>query len=131
MGTDKKLLINWSEPSKVNTKYGPKWMRWWVIPTDYLEGFFEFWNGSKVNLKAQGYSIGKNKLNQWALYEWQTYKADFKQDFGRDNTVKKVALETKSVLKEYNIKMSQSGYIIMGQSHTQAFWIESGIYTEL
>ena len=107
MGTDKKLLINWSEPSKVNTKYGPKWMRWWVIPTDYLEGFFEFWNGSKVNLKVQGYSIGKNKLNQWALYEWQTYKADFKQDFGRDNTVKKVVLETKSALKEYNIKNTE------------------------
>ena len=105
MATDKKLLINWSEPSKVNTKYGPKWMRYWVIPTEYLEGFFEFWNGSKVKLKAQGYSIGKNKLNQWALYEWQTYKADFRQDFGRDNTAtKKVVVETKSNLKEYTIK---------------------------
>jgi superfamily II DNA or RNA helicase len=108
MATDKKLLINWSEPSKVNTKYGPKWMRYWVIPTEYLEGFFEFWNGSKVKLKAQGYSIGKNKLNQWALYEWQTYKADFRQDFGRDNTAtKKVVVDTKSSLKEYTIKNTE------------------------
>jgi len=52
METEKKLFINWSEAAKVNTKYGPKWMRWWVIPTEYIEGFFEFWNGSKVKLKA-------------------------------------------------------------------------------
>jgi len=83
-------------------------MRYWVIPTEYLEGFFEFWNGSKVKLKAQGYSIGKNKLNQWALYEWQTYKADFRQDFGRDNTAtKKVVVDTKSSLKEYTIKNTE------------------------
>lgn len=107
MGTDKKLLINWSEPAKVNTKYGPKWMRWWVIPTDYLEGFFVFWNNGKTKLKAQGYSIGKNKLNQWALYEWQTYKADFREDFGRDNTETKTAttkIQTETTLKEYTVK---------------------------
>lgn len=107
METEKKLLINWSEASKVNTKYGPKWMRWWVIPTEYLEGFFEFWNGSKVKLKAQGYSIGKNRLGQWALYEWQTYKADLREDFARDNKAAKVdtaKIPTKSSLQEYTVK---------------------------
>ena len=104
MGTNKKLFINWSEPSKVDTKYGSKWMRWWVIPQDYLEGFFLFWNNNKVKLKAQGYSIGKNKLGQWTLYEWQTYKADFRQDFGRDNPVKKIDVPTESTLKPYDVK---------------------------
>ena len=99
-----KLFINWSEPSKVNTKYGPKWMRWWVIPTDYLEGFFVFWNGSKVKLKAQGYSVGKNKLGQWSLYEWQTYKSDFREDFGRDNKVTPLKIQQESTLQEYAVK---------------------------
>lgn len=104
MGNSSKLFINWSEPAKVNTKYGPKWTRWWVIPTDYLEGFFVFWNGSKVKLKAQGYSISKNKLGQWTLNEWQTYKADFRQDFGRDNKVEPLNIQTESTLKEYTVK---------------------------
>jgi len=104
MEVGSKLFINWSEPSKVNTKYGPKWMRWWVIPTDYLEGFFVFWNGSKVKLKAQGYSVGKNKLGQWSLYEWQTYKADFREDFGRDNKVSPIKIQKESTLEEYTIK---------------------------
>jgi superfamily II DNA or RNA helicase len=99
-----KLFINWAEPSKVNTKYGPKWMRWWIIPTDYLEGFFVFWNGSKVKLKAQGYSVGKNKLGQWSLYEWQTYKADFRDDFGRDNKVAPLKIQQESTLQEYTVK---------------------------
>lgn len=104
MGNSSKLFINWSEPSKVSTKYGPKWMRYWVIPTHYLEGFFVFWNSSKVKLKAQGYSIGKNKLGQWCLYEWQTYKADFRQDFGRDNKTEPLKIQTESTLKEYTVK---------------------------
>ena len=107
MGTDKNIFINWSEPSKVNTKYGPKWMRYWVIPTEYLEGFFVFWNTGKVKLKAQGYSIGKNKLGQWTLYEWQSYKADFREDFGRDNKASKIdvsKIQQKSTLGEYVVK---------------------------
>ena len=104
MEGESKLFINWSEPSKVNTKYGPKWMRWWVIPTDYLEGFFVFWNGSKVKLKAQGYSVGKNKLGQWCLYEWQTYKADFREDFGRDNKSTPVKIQQQTTLEEYTVK---------------------------
>jgi superfamily II DNA or RNA helicase len=104
MGEDSKLFINWSETSKVQTKYGPKWMRYWVIPKDYLEGFFVFWNNSKIKLKAQGYSIGKNKLGQWTLNEWQTYKADFRADFGKDNKVEPVNIQTTSTLQTYTVK---------------------------
>ena len=104
MGDSSKLFINWSEPTKVNTKYGPKWMRYWIIPTDYLEGFFVFWNSSKVKLKAQGYSIGKNKLGQWTLNEWQTYKADFREDFGKDKKVEPVQIQKESTLKQYTVK---------------------------
>jgi hypothetical protein len=57
MGGDSNLFINWSETNKVQTKYGSKWMRYWVIPKDYLEGFFVFWNNSKIKLKAQGYDV--------------------------------------------------------------------------
>lgn len=104
MGEDSKLFINWSEPTKVQTKYGPKWMRYWIIPKDYLEGFFVFWNNSKVKLKAQGYSISKNKLGQWTLNEWQTYKADFRSDFGKDNKVEPLTIQKESTLQQYTVK---------------------------
>ena len=104
MGADSKLFINWSEPTKVQTKYGPKWMRYWIIPKDYLEGFFVFWNNSKVKLKAQCYSISKNKLGQWTLNEWQTYKADFRSDFGRDNPTEQLIIQKESTLAQYNVK---------------------------
>ena len=54
LGESSKLFIEWSQPIKLETKYGQKWMRWWGIPRDYLEGFFIFWNNSKEKLKAQG-----------------------------------------------------------------------------
>jgi superfamily II DNA or RNA helicase len=107
MGTDTKLFINWSEPTKVVTKYGNKWVRWWVIPDDYLEGFFVFWNQNKIKLKAQGYSITKNKLGKWTLNEWQTYKADMRQNFGKDNPQSKIdpaKIKTESELPVYKIK---------------------------
>ena len=104
MGGDSKLFINWSETNKVQTKYGSKWMRYWVIPKDYLEGFFVFWNNSKVKLKAQGYSISKNKLGQWTLNEWQTNKADFREDFGKDNKVEPLIIQKESTLQSYTVK---------------------------
>ena len=104
MGEDSKLFINWSEPTKVQTKYGPKWMRYWIIPKDYLEGFFVFWNNSKIKLKSQGYSISKNKLGQWTINEWQTYKAEFRSDFGRDNQAKPLIIQKESTLDSYNVK---------------------------
>lgn len=104
MGGDSNLFINWSETNKVQTKYGSKWMRYWVIPKDYLEGFFVFWNNSKIKLKAQGYSISKNKLGQWTLNEWQTNKADFRSDFGRDNKVEPLIIQKESTLQSYAVK---------------------------
>jgi len=104
MGGDSNLFINWSETNKVQTKYGSKWMRYWVIPKDYLEGFFVFWNNSKIKLKAQGYSISKNKLGQWTLNEWQTNKADFRSDFGRDNKVEPLIIQKESTLQSYTVK---------------------------
>lgn len=104
MGGESNLFINWSEPTKVETKYGSRWMRYWVIPKEYLEGFFVFWNNSKIKLKTQGYSIGKNKLFQWTLYEWQTYKADFREDFGKDNKVEPLNIQSVSTLAPYTVK---------------------------
>jgi superfamily II DNA or RNA helicase len=104
MGGDSNLFINWSETNKVQTKYGYKWMRYWVIPKDYLEGFFVFWNNSKIKLKAQGYSISKNKLGQWTLNEWQTNKADFREDFGKDNKVEPLIIQSVSTLAPYTVK---------------------------
>ena len=104
MGGDSKLFINWSETNKVQTKYGSKWMSYWVIPKDYLEGFFVFWNNSKIKLKAQGYSISKNKLGQWTLNEWQTNKADFREDFGKDNKVEPLIIQKESTLQSYTVK---------------------------
>jgi superfamily II DNA or RNA helicase len=106
MGTDKKLFIDWSEPTKVNTRYGNKWHRWWVIPQEYLEGFFVFWNKNKEKLKLQGYSVIKNKVGKWSLQEWQTYRNDFKDEFGKENksTVNLSEIPTQSTLPEYIVK---------------------------
>ena len=107
MADNSKLLINWSVPTQVSTKYGSKWVRWWVIPRDYLEGFFVFWKSSSTTLKAQGYSISKNKLGQWTLNEWQTTKSDFRVEFARDNIESKadeLKIQTVSTLEKYNVK---------------------------
>ena len=107
MADSSKLLINWSVPTQVSTKYGSKWVRWWVIPRDYLEGFFVFWKSSSTTLKAQGYSISKNKLGQWTLNEWQTTKSDFRVEFARDNIESKaddLKIQTVSTLEKYNVK---------------------------
>ena len=107
MGDGSKLFIKWSQPIRLETKYGQKWMRWWVIPKDYLEGFFIFWNSSKEKLKAQGYSIGKNKNGEWTLNEWQTYKSDFKEEFAKENKVKPLDIQQESTLKEYVVKNNE------------------------
>ena len=106
MGTNTQLFINWSEPTKVDTKYGSRWLRWWVIPQEYLEGFFVFWNKNKIKLKTQGYGIAKNRLGKWSLQEWQMYKSEFKEDFGQDNKPKVDAAQipTTSTLPEYIVK---------------------------
>jgi len=104
MGDGSKLFIEWSDPVKLETKYGQKWMRWWLIPKDYLEGFFIFWNNNKIKLKAQGYSISKNKTGAWTLNEWQAYKHDFKEEFGRENKVKSLDIQTETSLKEYIVE---------------------------
>lgn len=107
MSDKSKLLINWSVPTQVSTKYGSKWVRWWVIPRDYLEGFFVFWKSSNTALKAQGYSISKNKLGAWTLNEWQTTKSDFRVEFARDNVESKaheLKIQTVSTLEKYNVK---------------------------
>jgi superfamily II DNA or RNA helicase len=104
MGGSSKLFIEWSDPIKLDTKYGQKWMRWWIIPKDYLEGFFIFWNSSKEKLKAQGYSISKNKSGQWTLNEWQTYKSDFKEEFAKENKAKPIEVQKESMLNEYVVK---------------------------
>jgi hypothetical protein len=81
-------------------------LRWWVIPQDYLEGFFVFWNKNKLKLKLQGYGITKNKIGKWSLQEWQLHRGDFKDDFGRENKPKIDASEipTQSTLPEYIVK---------------------------
>jgi superfamily II DNA or RNA helicase len=101
------IAIQWAEPIKVNTKYGTKWVRSWVIPIEFLEGFFVFWNKQKLVLRAKGYSIGKNTQGRWALNEWQIRKGDFKESFGKENPKVKVSVEdipTETTLPKYEVK---------------------------
>jgi len=104
MGDKPKVLINWSEPRKVQTKYGSKWVRWWVIPPELLEGFFMFWKASKIKLRLQGYTISKNRVGKWVLNEWQTYKSDFREEFGKDNAKIELKVQTECTLPPYTIK---------------------------
>lgn len=91
-------LIKWDEPKKIETKYGGRWVRSWIISHELLEGFFVFWAKKKLTLRAQGYSIGKNHHGRWCLNEWSLRKGDFKENFGKENP--KVVVDTKSIPKE-------------------------------
>lgn len=98
------VSIKWSEPAKINTKYGQRWVRSWTIPKEWLEGFFMFWAQNKEKLRSQGYSVGKNKLGEWTMSEWQLRKAEFRVQFGKDNSVEKIEIPTESTLPEYEVK---------------------------
>lgn len=104
MAGDLHVFIKWSEPAKVVTKYGARWVRSWVIPKDWLQGFFIFWDSEKEKLRAQGYSIGKNKLGAWTLSEWQLNKKDLREKFGKDNPPVVFDVPTESTLPVYTVK---------------------------
>lgn len=104
MAGDLHVFIKWSEPVKVVTKYGARWVRSWVIPKDWLQGFFIFWDSEKEKLRAQGYSIGKNKLGAWTLSEWQLNKKDLREKFGKDNPPVVFDVPTESTLPAYTVK---------------------------
>lgn len=100
------IVITWSDPRKVQTKYGSRWTRNWVIPHELLEGFFLFWGKQKVALRSKGYSISKNERGRWCLNEWQSRKNDFKQKFGEENkpTIDFKDIPTKCTLPPYTLK---------------------------
>ena len=96
MGVGLQDVLVWTEPAHILTKYGKRWVRSWVIPQDFLEGFFIFWEKNKLKLKLQGYSIGKNNRGRWCLFEWQIRKGEFREMFGQDNQ----KVDPKTVIKE-------------------------------
>jgi superfamily II DNA or RNA helicase len=104
MAGDLHVFIKWSEPIRVSTKYGPRWVRSWTIPKEWLEGFFIFWEEQKNKLRAQGYSVGKNKLGVWALSEWQLHKKDLRDKFGKDNPETSLEISTECTLPDYAVK---------------------------
>lgn len=99
------IAITWSDPKKVETKYGSRWVRSWVIPIEWLEGFFVFWNKQKLVLRAKGYSISKNEHGRWCVNEWQTRKHDFKERFGEDTPKIDIKdIPTECTLPPYTVK---------------------------
>jgi superfamily II DNA or RNA helicase len=105
MGIGLQDVLVWTEPTRILTKYGKRWVRSWPIPQDFLEGFFIFWEKNKPKLKSQGYSIGKNKLGRWCLFEWQVRKGDFRNSFGKDNQmINPSTIVTESTLPAYEVK---------------------------
>lgn len=104
MGVGLQDVLVWTEPAHILTKYGKRWVRSWVIPQDFLEGFFIFWDKNKLKLKLQGYSIGKNNRGRWCLFEWQVRKGDFRQTFGQDNKVDPKTIIKESTLPAYDVK---------------------------
>lgn len=98
------LSIVWSEPVKIQTRVGGKWVRWWIIPQDWLEGFFVFWSKSKDKLRPMGYAVSKNKLGKWCLNEWQKNKGDFRVQLGKDNPTEKIEVIIESTLKDYKVE---------------------------
>jgi len=101
------IAIRWSEPKRVETKFGGRWVRSWMIPAEFLEGFFLFWAKQKLVLRAKGYSISKNNHGRWILNEWQLRKGEFRETFGKDNPKEIISVKdipSESVLPEYKMK---------------------------
>jgi superfamily II DNA or RNA helicase len=97
-----KIQIDWSKPIRVRTSTGAGWVRWWVIPPEYLQGFFAFWKKNNIRLKFQGYTLGKNKLGNWTLSEWKEIKEKFNEKLGQ-----RFEIQTERTIPKYNIRTSQ------------------------
>jgi superfamily II DNA or RNA helicase len=72
--------VNFSAPIRIDTKYGSKYMRKWIIPDDKIisSGFWEFWKNNKTKMLAKGFSIyNDKKTGKWELQEWHENLDEF------------------------------------------------------
>jgi len=71
--------VEFSEPTKIPTRFGHKYMRKWVLPDDKTiqKGFWSFWKTNKTKMMGRGFSVFKNKNGKWELQEWKTQLSDF------------------------------------------------------
>jgi superfamily II DNA or RNA helicase len=99
------LDIQWSEPFQWEDKDGIMvWRRIWMIPLQYRNAFFAFWNGAKFKLWKEGFSVQKIE-EDWYLIETKPDILSFKA-FGQPSKPKTKALPKEEVfwLPPYKVK---------------------------
>lgn len=63
------FLIEWDNPKKIKTAKGQYvWRREWVIPSEFLTPFFNYWKQNKFAMKSSGYGVYKND-EKWVFTE--------------------------------------------------------------
>lgn len=64
-------MLDFNEPKKVQTAYGPKMLRTAVVP----DSFWGFYRDNKEFLKEHGYTLTK-KNNQWKMNHWASIDSE-------------------------------------------------------
>lgn len=96
------LNIRWSPPYTVKTGAKSQWRREWSIPTEMLDGFFQFWKGNRFKLLNDGFTVSKSAHSgKWYLYETKNHVALFKNF--TDAPPKTATPDDKFVLPSYEI----------------------------
>ena len=70
------LNVTWSEPVKIDTKYGENYQREWLIPFKYRAEFFDYWRKHSFSLKDRGFNVSK-KNDEWYILETHPFLYNF------------------------------------------------------
>ena len=70
------LDIKWSQPVKIDTKYGENYQREALLPVKYRSQFFDYWRKNSFKLRDKGFNVSK-KDDEWYLLETHPFLHDF------------------------------------------------------
>lgn len=71
------LDIKWSDPIQIEKNGEVTFVREWVIPSQYLNQFFMYWQSNKLSLKDKGFGVTKRDGN-WVLTQTNDNPTFFK-----------------------------------------------------
>ncbi len=89
------LDIRWSDPIQVEKNGEVTFVREWVIPSQYLNQFFTYWQSNKLSLKDKGFGVTKRD-NNWVLTQTRDNPTLFKD--------KPVKIHKEEPLPPYDVK---------------------------
>jgi SWI/SNF-related matrix-associated actin-dependent regulator 1 of chromatin subfamily A len=75
------FTLSWYDQGEVNTRQGPRHL----FSAEMPEGWWDYWNAHKDDLKATGFSCGKDQKDRWQITCWMlpasgANKSDFSHE---------------------------------------------------